>query len=74
MSHELHRFATILLPPTRMVRLTHVTVRKVSVQLLLPATAPTTACPLCGVLSASIHSRYRRCLTDLPWGTRWARC
>src|ERR671925_2110828 len=31
------------------------------------------ACPLCGVLSASIHSRYRRCLTDLPWGTRVVR-
>src|SRR5919197_4026487 len=26
MSHELHTFATVLLPPTRMVRLTHVTV------------------------------------------------
>jgi hypothetical protein len=26
MSHELHTFATVLLPPTRMVHLTHVTV------------------------------------------------
>jgi Transposase/zinc-finger of transposase IS204/IS1001/IS1096/IS1165 len=73
MSHELHRFATISLPPTRRVRLTHVTVQKASVQLQLTATAPTAACPLCGVPSASIHGRYRRCLTDLPWGTRVVR-
>jgi transposase len=56
-----------------MVRLTHVAVEKASVQLQLTATAPTAACPLCGGLSASIHSRYRRCLTDLPWGTRVVR-
>jgi transposase len=73
MSHELHRVATNLLPPTRRVRLTHVAVQKTSVQLQLTATAPTAACPLCGVPSASIHSRYRRCLTDLPWGTRVVR-
>jgi transposase len=52
------------------VRFTHVTVEKASIQLQLTATAPAAACPLCSVLSASIHSRYRRCLTDLPWGTR----
>jgi transposase len=56
-----------------MVRLTHVTVEKASIQLQLTATAPTAACPLCGVPSSSIHSRYRRCLTDLPWGTRVVR-
>jgi hypothetical protein len=50
----------------RMVRLTHVTVEKASIQLQLTATAPTAACPLCGVPSSSIHSRYQRCLTDLP--------
>jgi transposase len=73
MSNELHTFATILLLPTRMVRLTHVTVEKASIQLQLTATAPTAACPLCGVPSASIHSRYRRGLTDLPWGARSVR-
>jgi transposase len=57
----------------RMVRLTHVTVEKASIQLQLTATTSTAACPLCGVLSASIHSRYRRRLTDLPWGTRVVR-
>jgi transposase len=57
----------------RMVRLTHVTVEKASIQLQLTATTSTAACPLCGVPSASIHSRYRRRLTDLPWGTRVVR-
>jgi transposase len=73
MSHELQTFATTLLPPTRRVRLTHVTVEKASIQLQLTATAPTAACPLCAMPSASIHSRYRRYLTDLPWGTRVVR-
>jgi transposase len=73
MSHERHRLATLLLPRARRVRLTHVTVEKASIQLQLTTTAPAAACPLCGVLSASVHSRYRRCLTDLPWGTRVVR-
>jgi hypothetical protein len=73
MNHELHTFVTILFPPTHMVRLTHVIVEKASIQLQLTATAPTAACPLGGVPSASIHSRYRRRLTDLPWGTRVVR-
>ena len=55
------------------VRLTHVTVEKASIQLQLTATASTAACPLWGVPSASIHSRYWRRLTDLPWGTRVVR-
>jgi transposase len=41
-----------------------------SVQLQLTATAPTAACPLCGMPSSSVHSRYQRRLTDLPWGRR----
>lgn len=57
----------------RAVRLTHVTVEKASIHLQLTATTPTAACPLCGVPSASIHSRYRRRLTDLPWGTHAVR-
>jgi transposase len=57
----------------RVVRLTHLTVEKASIQLQLTATASTAACPLCGVPSASIHSRYWRRLTDLPWGTHAVR-
>lgn len=30
----------------------------------------TVPCPLCGALSARVHSRYRRRPWDLPWG-RW---
>jgi transposase len=69
MSNDLHTSATTLLPPTHAVRLTHVTVEKASIQLQPTATAPTAACPLCGVPSSSIHSHYQRRLTDLPWRT-----
>jgi transposase len=44
-----------------------------SVWLRLTATAPTAACPGCAVPSSSVHSRYQRRLTDLPWGTRAVR-
>ena len=44
-----------------------------SVRLQLTATAPTAACPRCAVPSFSVHSRYQRRLTDLPWGTRAVR-
>src|SRR5919201_6335963 len=70
MCHELRTLATILFPPMHGVRLTHVTVEKTSIRLQLTAIAPTAACPLCGLPSSAIHSRYQRRLTDLPWGTR----
>src|SRR5919108_222633 len=70
MCHELGTFVTILLPPMHGVRLTHVTVEKTSLRLQRTAIAPTAACPLCGLPSSAIHSRYQRRLTDLPWGTR----
>src|SRR5262249_32599767 len=69
MAHELHTRITALLPPACAVRLTKVTIEKTSVGLQLTATAPTAACPCCAVSSSSIHSRYQRHLTDLPWGT-----
>ena len=40
-----------------------------SVRLQLTATAPTACCPSCAAPSSSVHSRYQRHLTDLPWGT-----
>jgi transposase len=67
---ELQTRITALLPPSCAVRLTEVTVEQASVRLQLTATAPTAACPRCPVSSSSIHSRYQRYLTDLPWGTR----
>jgi transposase len=39
------------------------------VRLQLTATAPTAGCPRCAVSSSSVHSRYQRHLTDLPWRT-----
>jgi transposase len=70
MAHALQTLMTALLPPTGAMRLTEVTVEQASVRLELTAMAPTAACPRCAVSSSSIHSRYQRHLTDLPWGTR----
>src|SRR5215813_15539353 len=70
MAPELHTFITSLLPSSCAVRLTEVTLEQASVWLQLTATAPTAACPRCTVSSSSIHSRYQRHLTDLPWATR----
>jgi transposase len=68
MSLELQTLITELLPPTRGLRLTEVTVQDRSVRLRLTAIAPTASCPDCAVPSSSIHSRYQRRLADLPWG------
>jgi transposase len=72
MSHQqnLHTLMLHLLPPTRAVRLTEVTVEPEDVRLQLTTTAPAACCPRCAVPSSSVHSRYQRRLTDLPWGTR----
>ena len=72
MNHALQKLPTIithLLPPTRSVRLTGITIEKEYILLQLTTTAPAACCPRCVVPSSSVHSRYRRRLTDLPWGT-----
>ena len=69
MALELHTFMTKLLPPTRGIRLTAVTIQDASVQVQLMAVAPTAVCPDCTMPSSSIHSRYQRRLADLPWGS-----
>jgi transposase len=38
-----------------------------SIVLRLSTVAPYVACPLCGVPSGRVHSRYERTLADLPW-------
>jgi transposase len=48
-------------------------VEQETVGLQLTATVPRARCPLCAVPSSSVHSRYQRHLTDLPWGTRVVR-
>jgi transposase len=68
MNHELHTFVTTLLSPTSDVRPVKITVEQDTVRLQLTATAPRARCPLCTVPSSSVHSRYRRHPTDLPWG------
>jgi transposase len=70
MSHELQRFVTTLLPPTAEVHLDKVTVEQEAVWLQLTAIARHARCPCCAVPSSSVHSRYQRHLTDLPWGAR----
>jgi transposase len=67
---KLQTLITALLPPTRGIRLLEVSIEDESVWLQLMVTAPTAACPRCAVSSSSVHSRYQRRLTDLPWGTR----
>jgi transposase len=69
MAHELQTLITTLFPCARGIRLTEITLEDESVRLQLTATAPTAICPRCAVSSSSIHSRYQRHLTDLPWGT-----
>jgi transposase len=66
---ELHTFVTHLLSPTRSVRLTRMTIEREYVLLQLTTTAPTAGCPRCAVPSSSVHSRYQRHLTDVPWGS-----
>jgi transposase len=39
------------------------------VRLQVTTTAPAAHCPRCAVPSSTVHSRYRRRLTALPWGT-----
>jgi transposase len=70
MALELRTRMTALLPPTRGISLTEVSVEDASVGLRLTATVPTAACPDGAVPSAAVHSRDQRRLTDLPWGTR----
>jgi transposase len=72
MSHEFHTvrtFVTHLLPPTRSVCLTGMTLEPEDVLLQVTTTAPAANCPRCAVPSCPVHSRYQRRLTDLPWGT-----
>jgi transposase len=38
------------------------------VRLIVASTGSPAACPVCGVLSRRVHSRYERHLDDLPWG------
>src|SRR5918912_432067 len=73
MTHVLHTFVTTLLSSTPDVRLDQVTMERDTVRLELTATVPHARGPWCAVSSSSIHRRYQRHLTDLPWGMRVVR-
>jgi transposase len=73
MTDELQTLILELLSRTREVHLTAVTIEQASVRLQLTVTASTACCPLCGVPSSSIHSRYQRHPMDLPWGAHAVR-
>ena len=73
MSGKLQTLICALLPPTRGIRFLELSVEEALVRLQLTATAPTADGPHCAVPSASMHSRYQRHLTDLPWGRRAVR-
>jgi transposase len=68
MTHVLHTFITTLLSSTPDVHLDKVTVEQDTVRLQLTATTPHARCPCGAVPSSSVHRRYQRRLTDLPWG------
>jgi ABC-type uncharacterized transport system substrate-binding protein len=63
MSQELRGLRTFIihiLPPTRAVSLTEVTMERDYVLLQLTTTALAAGCPRCAALSASVHSCYQR--------------
>lgn len=57
-----------LLPDSVPLTLNTLRLGQATLSLSLTTTAPASPCPSCGQLSHRIHSRYRRCLSDLPFG------
>lgn len=55
-----------LLPPSVLLRLEQVEQQGTTLTLTVLSTQETRACPVCGQASSSVHSRYERCLADLP--------
>jgi transposase len=68
MSDELPKLLSALFPPACAVTLTQVTVAQASGWLQLAAMAPAARGPGGAEPSSSLHRRYPRHLTDLPWG------
>jgi len=61
-------FPTTLLPHAPGVLLEDVLYDDQTLCIVLRATAPTAACPLCQQPATCIHSHYARHPADLPWG------
>jgi transposase len=58
--------ATLLADPTA-VRLQHARPSTDSITLVVKTISPHSSCPRCHRKSKTIHSRYVRCVADLPW-------
>lgn len=58
-----------LLPDKKRLHLDHVFIddEKCMVEVAVRSSAKEARCPKCGQASSRVHSRYRRCLADLPW-------
>lgn len=62
-----------LLPKAPGLKLADVAIDAEMVSLSVESTCPSATCSLCGRRTTSLHSHYRRTLTDLPWGARSVR-
>src|SRR5206468_12277133 len=51
------------------LNLEEVVIGEDGIELVATTSAPSAACPQCGVASLAVHSRYGRTIIDLPWST-----
>jgi len=56
-----------LLPDPSRLRLDRLRVDGATITVVMATTPTRSACPLCGIASSGVHSRYVRTLADLPW-------
>ncbi len=56
-----------ILPDTEVLELLHVHASGQSITLVARTTSAEVRCPVCGMLSRRVHSRYVRTPADLPW-------
>jgi transposase len=61
---------TLLLQLPEGMLIDHIQAIDTGLLIAVTATALTSRCPLCGEVSSSIHSSYRRSLRDVPCGGR----
>lgn len=59
--------AKTVVPDADALHLAGICAEDETITLVVTAVRATACCPLCGHLSARVHSRYRRTVADLPW-------
>jgi len=57
-----------LLPNPAILSLEKIISQTDAIALVVTTSRPQVPCPVCQQLSARVHSRYQRGITDLPWG------